>query len=996
MGRVRQGSGASAPRIVDFERGRRGRRGLFSTTALVTRRSVLALALAAVLWPQGAGANPEGGTVVGGAATIVETSPTRLDILQTTDRAIIDWRSFSIGEAEHTNFSQPSMDSVTLNRVIGGDLSTIAGRLSANGNIVLINPNGVIFTSTARIDVHSLIASTSDLSDDDFMEGRLDFSAAVDPNSFVINRGEITVAEGGLVALVAPWVENSGVIAARLGRVELASGGAFTIDLYGDQLIQLALAEPGDGSGEVPDELSSAARVSNLGLISADGGVVALTVADAQGLVDNVINMEGIIEARTVEQTAGRIILDGGATGIVSVTGTLDASGKDAGEVGGEVAVLGEKVGLFDGALIDVSGDAGGGTALIGGNYQGSGPELNAQFTYLSSGMKIDADAITQGDGGTVIVWADQGTRFEGTITARGGAEGGDGGFVEVSGKESLTFLGSVDLTAANGATGTLLLDPNNLTIDASDGSSSITGTFTTRDDGAVLDVITLEFALLSANVVIETGTAGSNTEDGDITILTTITSSAGNDLTLLAHDDIIFGASGSIDFSASSGDVFLTASGGAIISFNSSPAVIMAFSFDPSLTLTAASGIGDPSNSDPFVIDAGNIIVSNTSGAIDIDNVTFSLNGFDLTLNQTGGGAVSVSDTSGFFAVNTFTAPGSDVTLDAGTGSLIISANLVALGSLNAEGGGIVVFDVTTIGSQTYTGSGQGVIFASTYVTGGGDFTVNGNLILFSDTSISTSGGNITFNGTVDGNEVDFFENLTLVSGSGAITFNNLVGSQVALGVVDATGSSSLVFANIQLISDFLRVDENTPLPAGFNVLQLLPEFVQPTDTNTNTDTNILIQPIDPFFSINSPLGLVDATPTTNLLTLAGLSEIAPGAGTEGGDSVFISELDSELAADAIAFVVDSCPDVVLTSLSWQNSPADAAFKRNPMLLPYSVDEFCAGYTLTIPGRGSAEAYQGLTFVRRDFWTDLKQSRDEEVIAEIRGDFGLPEREGN
>ena len=140
MGRSRQGGGASALRIAGFERedqGRcgQGRRGLFSTTALVTRRAVLALALAAVLWPQGAGANPDGGTVVGGAAAIVQTSPNRLDIMQATDRVIIDWRSFSIGEAEHTNFAQPSTDSVALNRVTGGDLSTIAGRLSANGNI---------------------------------------------------------------------------------------------------------------------------------------------------------------------------------------------------------------------------------------------------------------------------------------------------------------------------------------------------------------------------------------------------------------------------------------------------------------------------------------------------------------------------------------------------------------------------------------------------------------------------------------------------------------------------------------------------------------------------------------------------------------------------------------------------------------------------------------------------------------------------------------------
>ncbi|MCH8187390.1 MAG: filamentous hemagglutinin N-terminal domain-containing protein [Proteobacteria bacterium] len=660
MGRSRQGGGASALRIAGFERedqGRcgQGRRGLFSTTALVTRRAVLALALAAVLWPQGAGANPDGGTVVGGAAAIVQTSPNRLDIMQATDRVIIDWRSFSIGEAEHTNFAQPSRDSVALNRVTGGDLSTIAGRLSANGNIVLINPNGVIFTSTARVDVRGLIASTSNIGNEDFMAGRLNFSAAANPSSFVINRGEITAAEGGLVALVAPWVENSGVIAARLGRVELASGGAFTVDLYGDGLIQLALAE----TGEVAGALAGEARVSNLGLIGADGGVVALTVADARNLVDSVINMEGIIEARTVEQSAGRIVLNGGETGIVSVTGTLDASGGDAGEIGGQVTVLGEKVGLFDGAVVDVSGDAGGGTALIGGNYQGAGPELNAQFTYLSSGMRIDADAITQGDGGTVIVWADQGTRFGGTITARGGAESGDGGFVEVSGKESLAFTGSVDLTAPNGANGTLLLDPNNITIVdvpvPEFPNTNITGVgsdadpFTTSDDGAILDVDVLEAALDFGNVVIQTGTAGvgGGTEDGDITILTTINSSDNNNLTLLAHDDIIFsndpdsGDSGSIVFTGS-GSVFLTASAGEIVFASSASTAATMGTGD--LTLTAASGIGGASSIFPFVTSAGSIIVINTtSGDINIRNLGTL---FSLDLAQPGGGAVSVSAT--------------------------------------------------------------------------------------------------------------------------------------------------------------------------------------------------------------------------------------------------------------------------------------------------------------------------------------------------------------
>ncbi|MCH8184060.1 MAG: filamentous hemagglutinin N-terminal domain-containing protein, partial [Proteobacteria bacterium] len=755
MGRSRQGGGASALRIAGFERedqGRcgQGRRGLFSTTALVTRRAVLALALAAVLWPQGAGANPDGGTVVGGAAAIVQTSPNRLDIMQATDRVIIDWRSFSIGEAEHTNFAQPSTDSVALNRVTGGDLSTIAGRLSANGNIVLINPNGVIFTSTARVDVRGLIASTSNIGNEDFMAGRLNFSAAANPSSFVINRGEITAAEGGLVALVAPWVENSGVIAARLGRVELASGGAFTVDLYGDGLIQLALAE----TGEVAGALASEARVSNLGLISADGGVVALTVADARNLVDSVINMEGIIEARTVEQSAGRIVLNGGDAGIVRVSGTLDASGRDAGEIGGQVTVLGEKVGLFDGAVVDVSGDAGGGTALIGGNYQGAGPERNAQFTYLSSGMRIDADAITQGDGGTVIVWADQGTRFEGTITARGGAESGDGGFVEVSGKGTLAFRGSVDLSAANGANGTLLLDPNNITIvpDDPDGFNiniTLVGdTFETTGDASFLEAGSIVAALTTGNVIIETGIAAPSSEAGDIIIQTLITAPAnGNSLTLLAHDDIIFEDFdatffGRIDFSASTGTLSLLADGissdgvGAIIN-NSSASFVIEMDVGQ-LLLVAGSGIGTAAN--PFTLEeTDNATIAGTttnSGGIFLEadfNNDLVIGTVGATVGLISAGDVSIVNLEGSITILQDIVAGGAVTINATIGDVLATADIFAGGNagfIDIDGDIVTLARLDTLGvadsgiadSGDVNVDGRFITVTGTIFTGGGD----------------------------------------------------------------------------------------------------------------------------------------------------------------------------------------------------------------------------------------------------------------------------------
>src|SRR5271163_1089737 len=183
----------------------------------------------------GAWANPQGGSVAGGSASIVTTAPGRLDINQTSSRVIINWQGFSIAPGEITNFNQPSASAVALNRVTGGDPSIILGQLSANGRILLINPNGVLFGAGSRVDVAGLIATTANLSDQDFQAGRLNFALPSSaPTASVVNRGTITVADGGLVALVAPGVANEGVIQARLGRVSLVSADRFTVDFHGD------------------------------------------------------------------------------------------------------------------------------------------------------------------------------------------------------------------------------------------------------------------------------------------------------------------------------------------------------------------------------------------------------------------------------------------------------------------------------------------------------------------------------------------------------------------------------------------------------------------------------------------------------------------------------------------------------------------------------------------------------------------------------------------
>ena len=423
---------------------------------------------------------PEGGEIVSGSGEIHEHTDGTMEIHQNTDQMIINWQGYNIGTSESITYLQPGSTSTSLNNIFGG-ASTINGQLSANGQIFLYNPSGILFGPTARVNVGALMASTLAISDQDFLKRLYNFYQDPDkPLSSIINEGIIQA--GGYAGMLAPAVENRGTIVTSLGSVALASGKAATMDFIGDGLINFVITE--EVSGAVTDTEGNVMqdRVSNTGLIRADGGLVTMTARDAGDVIRNVVNQEGVIEARTVMEKEGRIFLSGGSQGIVNVSGTLDASGNDSGEKGGTVHVLGEKVGLFETARVDVSGDAGGGTALIGGDFQGSNPDIqNAFRTYVGEGAVIEADAITTGDGGKVIVWADDVTRYYGSISASGGSVSGDGGFVEVSGKRTLDFQGNVELAAFNGTGGTLLLDPANITI--STGADTNTNGFTAMSD---------------------------------------------------------------------------------------------------------------------------------------------------------------------------------------------------------------------------------------------------------------------------------------------------------------------------------------------------------------------------------------------------------------------------------------------------------------------------------------------------------------------------------
>lgn len=257
-----------------------------------------------------ANALPNGFSVSSGNVDIPVISGSDMSITQSSNRAVIDWQSFDIGRDASVTFIQPGTQSLTVNRVSGGtDPTQIYGHLSANGGIVVLDRNGVIFGKTARVDAASLLAATGEwTNENEFAQGgaiQLSGTDAINNRAAIENAGTLSAADGGLIALVAPAVRNSGVIQARLGQVILASGAAATIDMHGDGLINFAV------SGNLGKALG-AARISNSGKIQADGGQVLMTVRTASGIADTAINNTGIVYARNFSVKNGSIILDDG------------------------------------------------------------------------------------------------------------------------------------------------------------------------------------------------------------------------------------------------------------------------------------------------------------------------------------------------------------------------------------------------------------------------------------------------------------------------------------------------------------------------------------------------------------------------------------------------------------------------------------------------------------------------------------------------------------
>ena len=482
----------------------------------------------------------------------------QMQINQASQSGIINWQSFSIGRDASVNFQQPSANAITLNRVTGGSPSSIFGQMSSNGNIFLVNPSGILFGRGSMVDVGLIVASVSDITDQNFLSGHYEFTRNSDQS--ITNQGSI---KGEAVALIGPDVRNEGTIVATLGDVALVSGRKVTVALDPNRKLSIAV-----------DESSLAAFIENSGDMKAESGTVILKARSSQDLVDQTINMPQSANAFVTENgvvrlvsTTGQIkaktvVVDAGPGGASFINGTIDVSSLQ--DVGGQITLTGKEVTLGSLSRLKAQGLNGGGKILVGGDWQGSHGVFQSTYNTIHQGAVLDASASGFGNGGTIVAWSDithplSITRAYGNFKADAGILGGNGGMIETSGHRLLTDDIMVSAASPFGNGGEWLLDPFNVTIStaSNSGTSFTSGTDFTALATSIINVSNINSALNSGtSVSISTGSQS----EGTITVSGSILKSAGGAATLtLTGANIILGSSTGYSITASGTGVALS-----------------------------------------------------------------------------------------------------------------------------------------------------------------------------------------------------------------------------------------------------------------------------------------------------------------------------------------------------------------------------------------------------------------------------------------------------
>lgn len=876
----------------------------------------LSIAIAWSALPSVAIANPTGGVAVVGQATFVNNG----NKLQVTTQngangnySAINWQSFSIPTGSSTYFQQPTATSTSINRVVTNTPTQIFGTLSSNGNLVLVNQAGIAVGAGAVVDTNGFTASSLAMSDADAMAGRLRFGDGVINTAGVSVNGSILARSGDVVLLGANV--NTGVdalVQAPNGSAILAAGQQIDITGRGLEGIRLQVQAPSDSA-------------INLGILK----------GDAVGMFAGTLKHSGLIQATAATLEGGRVVLKASGDAIVEGNGSIVATGA----TGGSVDVLGQRVALTDQANIDVSGQHGGGSIRVGGDYQGGNAAIgNAAMTYFGQGANLRADALEQGNGGRVIVWADDVTRAYGAISARGGDSGGNGGFVETSGKGYLDFQGKVDTRAPNGAVGTLLLDPADITISsgadaAISGAAPFVGTNSMAP--SVLSVATLIGALNSGNVVVD-ASGGVGMGIGSVTVANAVSWANSNQLTLQAS------ASGGIainaGISAPSGSLKLVAGNGGV----AQSAAIAASSLEVTSTgAVTLANAGNAVNAFRATVTVNtNTVTYWNSGSLSLGPISVA-GGLDI---NSGGGNITQS--------GPISTGGSVAFIDAGAGNITLTnaSNNVSSAAVHLTGSGISFYSTGALNVTNLVRTGNHVLDLQS--TGGGLVipTVNidtgtENLTLAGASSFSTqgnlSGANITLTGNglnlnhvlsasgalkLDGGTVGISQGLgnssqpsylqaasleAMAAGAGGISINSTSNLVSTLKITSGSGYASY-FNNGALSLGPIATTGNIGIStaAGKNISQSGAitvgsyAMINAGNSGSGYGTLVLMNPGNDFANVylgGSQVSVYDQ----NNLTVSGLTATTGATLVQAANNLTLSgTLNSDAPGDAIKFV--------------------------------------------------------------------------------------------
>ncbi|ECA5827032.1 filamentous hemagglutinin N-terminal domain-containing protein [Salmonella enterica subsp. enterica serovar Hvittingfoss] len=750
---------------------------------------------------------PTGGQIVAGQGSI-STNGNQMTISQNTHGLVTNWNTFDVGQNHTVQFVQPDSSAVALNRVTGGHESQILGTLTANGQVMLVNPAGVMFGKGATVNTAGLVASTKNISNADFMAGHYTFSGGSDAGAEVVNQGNLTTTKGGFIVLAADRVKNSGNIRTPGGKTVLAAGDKVTLQLDNTGLASVSV------SGSVVNAL-----VENSGLLSATDGRVYLTARGKDMLLNTVVNNTGTVEASGLSGHGGEIVLNGGDSGVVSQSGTLLAGSKTG--RGGKITVEGQNIHLAANSRTSATGKTGGGEVYVGGGWQGKDSHIkNASQVVMSQGATIDVSATESGNGGRAVLWSDDYTNFRGDILAKGGSRSGHGGQVETSSHGNLQAFGDVDASAVAGQGGNWLLDPVGINI-TPDSASDVNVTTSVKGDNneeiftsainnsGAADVSKIKASTINnkldagTSVTIRTDSTGNpgRADDGDINIFENIkkTGTGNATLTLDAGRSIIFNKdfgisatgggslnvnlyaarnsdgkvtlgsytpnnqnkTGATTINTSGGDVMISRAPGAPAGHKLSVSIMGGSKIEAkSIRLDATGGIE---------VDGGTVL--NASEKLNINaesgDITFTArkyqkneSGKDKTVDGpvmiSGQESVTIQAKSGHLNMSAADKKQNGLTVSSNNGFVTLAGKVHdGTDGLLLTNIGITSKDKTTIDGETFWGNAA--LLSGLNITAGGDVNIKGIApgrasaqgVYLSGSSITSTTGNITVTGT-------------------------------------------------------------------------------------------------------------------------------------------------------------------------------------------------------------------------------------------------------